>query len=224
MTPDLRIPIEKYIESLFVEHDPVLEQNLADADASGLPQIQVSPNQGKLLYLLAKISGARRVLEIGTLGGYSTTWFARALPEGGVLISLELDRQHAQVARTNVDRSGVGQRVTIEVGPAAVTLARLIAQRPEPFDLIFIDADKPGYSTYLDLSLRLSRPGTVILADNLIRDGAVLDEAPAEDNARAARVFNAKLAADQRLESIIIPVLGKKVDGMSISIVKEQSA
>lgn len=224
MTPDLRIPIEKYIESLFVEHDPVLEQNIADADASGLPQIQVSPNQGKLLYLLAKISGARRVLEIGTLGGYSTTWFARALPEGGVLISLELDRQHAEVARQNVDRAGVGQRVTIEVGPAAVTLARLIAQRAEPFDLIFIDADKPGYSTYLDLSLRLSRPGTVILADNLIRDGAVLDEAPTEDNARAARVFNAKLAADQRLESIIIPVLGKKVDGMSISIVKEQSA
>ena len=219
MNPDLRAGIEQYIESLFVKHDPVLAENLARAEAGGLPAIQVSPNQGRLLYLLAKISGARRVLEIGTLGGYSTTWLARALPDDGTITSLELDQKHADVARTNVDRAAVGSRVTILVGPAERTLQRLIEERVPPFDLVFIDADKPGYPRYLDLSLQLSRPGTVILADNLIREGSVLDEMPAEDNARAARAFNAKLAADGRLESIIIPVLGKKVDGMSISIV-----
>jgi predicted O-methyltransferase YrrM len=220
VTADLRIPIEQYIEALFVAPDPVLEQNLADADAAGLPQIQVSANQGRLLYLLAKISGARRVLEIGTLGGYSTTWLARGLPDDGTLISLELDQAHAAVARTGLDRAGVGSRVTIEVGPAEQTMQRLIRERIPPFDLIFIDADKPGYSKYLDLSLELSRPGTVILADNLIRDGAVLAENPDEDNARAARAFNAKLAAHPRLESIITPVMGKRIDGMSISIVR----
>ena len=220
MNPDLRVQIEKYIASLFVAPDPVLARNISDAEAAGLPAIQVSPNQGKLLYLLTKICGASRVLEIGTLGGYSTTWLARALPDGGMITSLELDQKHADVARKNVDRAGVGSRVTIHVGPAAQSLQRLIEQRVPTFDLIFIDADKPGYPSYLDLSLQLSRPGTVILADNLIRDGGVLDAAPQEENARAARAFNAMLAADPRLESIIIPVLGKKVDGMSISIVK----
>jgi len=220
MNPDLRVQIEKYIESLFVRPDAVLAQNISDADAAGLPAIQVAPNQGKLLYLLTKMCGASRVLEIGTLGGYSTTWLARALLEGGMITSLELDQKHADVARKNVDRAGVGTRVTIHVGPAEQTLQRLIEQHVPKFDLIFIDADKPGYPRYLDLSLQLSRPGTVILADNLIRDGGVLDAAPQEENARAARAFNAILAADARLESIIIPVLGKKVDGMSISIVK----
>ena len=220
MDTDLRVRIEKYIEQLFVPPDPVLTQNIADADAAGLPAIQVSPNQGRLLYLLTKISGASRILEIGTLGGYSTTWLARALDDGGMLTSLELDRKHADVARKNVDRAGVGSRVTIEVGPAEHTLERLIKQGVPPFDLIFIDADKPGYATYLDLSLKLSRPGTVVIADNLIRDGEVLNTTPEEENARAARAFNAKLAAEKRLESIIIPVLGKRIDGMSISIVK----
>jgi predicted O-methyltransferase YrrM len=220
MNPELRVRIEKYIESLFVAPDPVLTQNISDADAAGLPAIQVSPNQGKLLYLLLKMCGASRVLEIGTLGGYSTTWLARALSDGGTITSLELDQKHADVARKNVERAGVGSRVTVHVGPAEQTLQRLIEQRVPKFDLIFIDADKPGYPRYLDLSLQLSRPGTVILADNLIRDGGVMDAVPEEDNARAARAFNAILAADQRLESIIIPVLGKKVDGMSISIVK----
>jgi caffeoyl-CoA O-methyltransferase len=220
MNPDLRIQIEKYIESLFVPPDPVLAQNISDAEAAGLPAIQISPNQGKLLYLLAKMCRASRVLEIGTLGGYSTTWLARALPDGGTITSLELDQKHGDVARKNLDRAGMGSRVTIHVGPAEQTLQRLIEQRVPKFDLIFIDADKPGYPRYLDLSLQLARPGTVVLADNLIRDGDVMDAVPEQDNARAARAFNAILAADLRLESIIIPVLGKKVDGMSISIVK----
>jgi predicted O-methyltransferase YrrM len=220
MDPELRVRIEQYIESLFVVSDHGLSRGLADADASALPAIQVSPNQGKFLHLLVKISAARRVLEIGTLGGYSTTWLARALPDGGQLVSLELDRKHAAVARKNVDRAGVGATVTIAVGPAAETLQRLIEEHAAAFDLIFIDADKPGYSRYLDLSVELSRPGTVIVADNLIRDGAVLDEHSQDENARAARAFNQKVAAHPRLESIIVPVLGKKVDGMSISIVR----
>lgn len=220
MSPDLRVQIEQYIETLFVFADPVLTQNIADADAGGLPAIQVSPNQGKLLYLLMKISGARRVLEIGTLGGYSTTWLARALPDTGSVTTLELDPTHAEVARQNIDRAGIGSRVTIEVGPAATTMQRFIDQRVEPFDAIFIDADKTGYERYLDLSLKLSRSGTIIIADNLIRDGLVLDPNVDDQNARAARGFNAKLAADTRLESIVIPALGKRIDGMSISIVR----
>ena len=220
MDPDLRVRIDQYIESLFVADDPLLAQGLADATAAGLPQIQVSANQGRLLYLLAKISGAHRVLEIGTLGGYSTTWLARAVSQSGSVTTLELDPIHAGVARKNVDRAGIGSRVKIEVGPAAKTLQRFIEQRVEPFDLIFIDADKTGYEAYLDLSVTLSRPGTVIIADNLIRDGLVLDPKVEDENARAARAFNAKLAADTRLESIVIPALGKRIDGMSISIVK----
>ncbi len=156
----------------------------------------MSPNQGKLLYLLTKISGAGGVLEIGTLGGYSTTWLARALPDEGTVISLELDQKHADVARKNIDRAGVGSRVTIQVGPAAADAAA--ADRAARAD---VRSDlhrrrQAGLPAYLDLSLQLSRPGTVILADNLIRDGAVLDEAPEEENARAARAFNAKLAAE----------------------------
>jgi caffeoyl-CoA O-methyltransferase len=220
MDPDLRVRIDQYIESLFIADDPLLAQGLADATAAGLPQIQVSANQGRLLYLLAKISGAHRVLEIGTLGGYSTTWLARAVSQSGSVTTLELDPTHAAVARKNVDRAGIGSRVKIEIGPAAKTLQRFIEQRVEPFDLIFIDADKTGYEAYLDLSVKLSRPGTVIIADNLIRDGLVLDPTVEDENARAARAFNAKLAADTRLESIVIPALGKRIDGMSISIVK----
>ena len=220
MDSDLRVRIEDYIAALFVAPDPALTENISDAEAAGLPAIQVSPNQGKLLYLLTKMGGASRVLEIGTLGGYSTTWMARAVPHGGMITSLELDQKHADVARKNVERAGVGSRVTIHVGPAEATLQRLIDEHVPTFDLIFIDADKPGYPRYLDLSLQLSRPGTVVIADNLIRDGEVLAASPADENARAASAFNAILAADPRLESIIIPVLGKKVDGMSISIVR----
>ena len=212
--------IDAYIESLFVEDDPVLAQALSDATAAGLPQIQVSPNQGKALYLIAKLCGAHDVLEIGTLGGYSTIWLARALPEMGTVKTLELDAKHAEVARKNLDRAGFGSRVRIEVGPAAETMQRMIDRREKPFDLIFIDADKPGYLRYLDLSIELSRPGTVILADNLIRDGEVMDANAKDENARAAREFNAKLAAHPRLESIIVPFVKTRVDGMSISIVR----
>jgi len=220
MNAELFRQIDTYIESLFVDDDPVLTQGLKDAAEAGLPEIQISPSQGKALYLIAKMCRVQHILEVGTLGGYSTTWLARALPATGTVTTLELDSKHAQVARKNLDRAGFASNVKIEVGPAAKTMRRMIERRETPFDLIFIDADKPGYLEYLDLSLELSRPGTVILADNLIRDGEVMDANAADENARAARAFNEKLAAHPRLESIILPFVKTRVDGMSISIVK----
>jgi predicted O-methyltransferase YrrM len=212
--------IDEYIERLFVPEDRVLSQNLKDADAAGLPAINVSPNQGKLLYLLARIAGARFILEIGTLGGYSTTWLAWALPAGGKLITLEVDPEHVEVARKNVQRASLSNAVEILVGNAAELMQGMIDSGQEPFDLIFIDADKPSYLRYLKLALQLSRSGTVILADNVIRNGLVLDEHPADPNARGAKAFNLAIASDARLESILLPIYRGKVDGLSISIVK----
>lgn len=212
--------IDHYIESLFGGDDPALTRNLADAAAAGLPAINVSPNQGRLLYLLAKMSRAERVLEIGTLAGYSTTWLARALPPSGQVISLELNPAHAAVARRNLARAAPAARVEIQVGPAADALCHMAASHAPPFDFVFIDADKPGYARYLELVLPLSRPGTVIVADNVIRDGLVMAPMPTDDNARGARAFNAAVAAHPRLDSIIVPVVRRTIDGMSISIVK----
>jgi predicted O-methyltransferase YrrM len=212
--------VETYVEGLFVPADPALADNLRDAQAAGLPEIQVTANQGKLLYLLMKIAGAKRVLEIGTLGGYSTTWLARAVPADGKVTTLELETIHAAVARKNIDRAGVSQRVEIIVGPAADSLRRLIREKTPPFDAVFIDADKTGYAEYLDLVLQLSRPGTVILADNLIRHGRVMEPSPPDDSDRAVRAFNEILARHPRLETIILPTVKQKVDGISISRVR----
>ena len=212
--------VDDYIQGLFVPPDEVLEKGLRDAEAAGLPGIQVSPNQGKLLYLIARIAGARNVLEIGTLGGYSTSWLARAVPPGGRVVTLEMSAAHARVARRNLDRCGVGDKVDILVGPAARLMRCLIAEGEAAFDLIFIDADKEPYAEYLELALRLSRPGTVILADNVIRDGAVIEETPDDPDDRSIRAFNAALAAHPRLDSLILPVVRDELDGLSISIVR----
>ena len=212
--------IDDYIEDLFTPQDATLSQNLADAEAAGLPSINVSPNQGKLLYLIVKMARANRVLEIGTLGGYSTTWMARALPAGGTLVTLELDPAHAEVARTSITRSAPVADVSVRVGRASELLREMIASGEAPFDVVFIDADKPGYPEYLDLALQLSRPGTVILADNLIRNGLVLDKQTADANALAARAFNHAIASHPRLESIVVPIVRRAIDGLSISIVK----
>jgi predicted O-methyltransferase YrrM len=217
---DLLHAIEKYIEQLFVPPDPALEQNLKNADAAGLPAIAVAPDQGRLIYILAKISGAKRILEIGTLGGYSTTLLARALPENGQLVTLEMSPAHAAVARKNLDRAGVGNLVEIRVGRAGDTLNDMIKAGEEPFDLVFIDADKTGYVGYLNQVLQLSHSGTVILADNLIRHGDILQATPPDEMAAAVKAFNALIANDARLESILLPILKGKVDGMSISRVK----
>ncbi len=212
--------IDRYIEQLFVPADEALTENLAAADAAGLPAIQVTANQGKLLYLIAKIARAARILEIGTLGGYSTTWLARALPGGGRLITLELDSKHAEVARRNLERAGLADRVEIRVGRAADSLRAMIGAAIPPFDLVFIDADKTGYGEYLDLSLQLSRPGTVILADNVIRHGRVMEKDPTDENARGAASFNRAIAENPRLESIVLPIFKQKIDGLSISVVR----
>jgi predicted O-methyltransferase YrrM len=216
----LAAKVDRYIEQLFNPHDEALAQNLQHAQAAELPTLNVSPNEGKLLYLIAKMAGAKRVLEVGTLGGYSTTWLARALPSEGKVITLELDEKHAAVARQNLDRAGVADRVEVRAGRAADTLRRMVDQQEAPFDLIFIDADKPSYVEYLDLSLRLSHAGTVILADNLIRNGRVMAEQPPDESSRGARAYNNALATNQRLESIILPIIRENLDGLSISIVK----
>jgi predicted O-methyltransferase YrrM len=212
--------VDRYIEDLLVPPDAALEKGLEDAAAAGLPDIAVSPNEGKLLHLVARLVRPSRILEIGTLGGYSTTWLARALEPGGRLVTLELDPHHAAVARTNLARAGLAERVEVRVGPAAASLRAIAAGREGPFDVVFIDADKTGYPEYLELSLPLSRVGTVIMADNLIRGGLVLDPAPADPMARSAREFNARLAAHPRLDSIILPLVREHLDGLSISVVR----
>lgn len=212
--------VDEYIEHLLIPQDAALEQGLKDAEAAGLPPISVSANEGKLLYLIAKIANAKRVLEIGTLGGYSTTWLARALPYEGMLITLELDQKHAEVARKNLDRAGVGDRVEIRIGTAIYSLQQMLDQHEESFDMIFIDANKDSYVEYLNLSLQLAHTGTVILADNLIRNGRALEKNPPDENARGAKAYNQAMAANPKLDSIILPIIRTNLDGISISIVK----
>ena len=219
----LAVKVDKYIEHLLNPHDEVLAQNLQNAQTAELPTINVSPNEGKLLYLLTKMAGAKRVLEIGTLGGYSTTWLARALPADGKVITLELDQKHADVARNNLDRAGVADRVEVRVGRASESLRTMIDQHEAAFDLIFIDADKAGYVEYLELSLQLAHEGTVILADNVIRNGRVIDDQPGDASARGAKAYNESLAARPELESIILPIIRENLDGLSISIVKREA-
>lgn len=217
---DLLERIDRYVEELFAPVDPVLASNLEAARAAGLPAINVSAAQGKLLYMLARIAGARRVLELGTLGGFSTTWLARALPPGGHVVTLEADPEHARVAAGNLEGAASGVTIDVRVGDAADLLRGMIDQREPAFDLAFIDADKPRYVEYLDLVVRLSRPGTVILADNVIRHGLVIDAATDDPSAQGARAYNAAIASHPRLESIVLPLLRDQVDGLAISIVR----
>jgi caffeoyl-CoA O-methyltransferase len=212
--------VDGYIEGLFVPKDDGLVQALKDSADAKLPSINVSANEGKLLYLLTKMVKAARVLEIGTLGGFSAIWMARALPLGGRLITLEIDQKHAAVAQNNIDRAGVDEKVEIRVGRANALLQDMLTHGEAPFDLIFIDADKPGYVEYLNLSLQLAHPGTVILADNLIRNGRAMDLNSEDEAARGAGAYNAALALNQRLESIILPIIRENLDGLSISIVR----
>lgn len=207
--------VDDYVAELFAPPDPALEAALEDARSAGLPEIQVSPAQGRLLQLLTEIVGARRILEIGTLGGYSAIHFARALPEDGILVSLELDERHAEVARNNIERAGLSGNVQVSVGDARKLLAAMVNEGFQPFDLIFIDADKEGYPEYLDWSIKLSRPGTLILGDNTIRGGEVLD--PQDDRARSTREFNRMISEDERLSGIVLPILRERVDGLAIA-------
>ena len=210
--------IDGYIQNLFAPQDEALEAAVRGSQLAGLPEINVSPNEGKLLQLLAEITGARRILEIGTLGGYSAINLARGMAEDGLLISLEIDEHHAEVARQNVERARIAERVEIRVGDARKLLAQLAESDEGPFDLIFIDADKEGYPEYLDWALRLSRPGSLILGDNAVWDGKVLD---AQDEwSRAMQQFNQKLADDPRLSAVILPLIRERIDGLAIARVR----
>jgi predicted O-methyltransferase YrrM len=212
--------VDQYLVSLLVPTDNALTQALANSDKSGLPQINVAPNQGKLLMLLSKMSGASRVLEIGTLGGYSTIWLARSLPSDGTLISLELEPHHATVARENLKAAGLETVVEIRVGPATDSLRRMIDDAMAPFDFIFIDADKEGYPEYLDLSIRLSRVGTVIVADNVIRDGEVSNIESADPRVLGVREFLERAASESRLDGTAVQTVGSKgYDGFALFVV-----
>jgi predicted O-methyltransferase YrrM len=175
MSAEIWSAVDSYIAGHLIGEDPALEQALRDSSAAGLPAIAVTPAQGKLLELLARVQGARTILELGTLGGYSTIWLARALPADGHLVTLEAEPRYAEVARVSIARAGFGDVVEIRVGPALETLPELAAEGAGPFDLIFIDADKGNYPGYFSWALKLSRPGTVIIGDNVVRDGAILD-------------------------------------------------
>jgi predicted O-methyltransferase YrrM len=212
--------VDRYISEKLVPPDAALDAALAANAAAELPSIDVAPNQGKLLHLLVKMMGAKRVLEIGTLGGYSTIWMARALPEGGRLVSLELNPKHAEVARANLQRAGVAQRVEIRVGPALESLAKLKQEGAAPFDLIFIDADKQGIPEYVAWAMQLARPGAVILTDNVIRDGAVIDPHSTDTAVQGVQRMFDLLAAEPRLTATAIQTVGSKgYDGFALAIV-----
>jgi predicted O-methyltransferase YrrM len=210
--------IDNYIQGLFPPDDALLH-TLEESERNDLPHISVSPNEGRLLYVLAKMAGARKILELGTLGGFSTINLARALPEGGKLLSLEYSPKHAEVARANIANAGLADKVEVRVGPALETLPMVMEEGEGPFDLFFIDADKDNYGAYLEWCIRLSRPGSVILSDNLIRDGLVMN--PPKDNAAAVAIaeFNKTLSGSEQLQSVILPIVRESVDGLGISIV-----
>jgi predicted O-methyltransferase YrrM len=207
MSKDLWSSVDRYMQSALLQPDPALEDALKSNAAAGLPAIDVAPNQGKLLYLIAQLLGARRILEIGTLGGYSTIWLARALPAGGTLVTLEVDPKHAEVARANLARAGLTQVVDVRVGRALDTLTALAGQR---FDLVFIDADKPNNPAYLAWALRLTRLGSAIVVDNVVREGAILDATSDDPRIQGTRSLFEAIAREPRLEATAIQTVGGK--------------
>lgn len=213
--------VDHYVTQLLVEPDAALTGALRANAEAGLPPIDVSPAQGKFLMLLVQLSGARRVLEIGTLGGYSTIWMARGLPEGGRLVTLESVPRHAEVARSNIARAGVADRVEVRLAPAVETLAQLVSEGAKPFDLVFIDADKPNNAAYLQWAMMLTRPGSVIVCDNVVRNGHVVDEDGTDESVVGTRAFFDAVAEDPRLEATAIQTVGVKGwDGFALARVK----
>jgi predicted O-methyltransferase YrrM len=213
--------VDDYLVARLSPSDSALDEALADSTAADLPPINVAPNQGKLLELLARSHGARRILEVGTLGGYSTIWLARALPDDGVLITLELEPRHAQVARVNIERAGFASLVDVRTGPAADSLRSLISEGVKPFDFVFIDANKEGYSEYFSLTLELSKPGTVIVADNVVRGGDILDPASPDERVQGIQDFLDLVAGESRVDATAIQTVGSKGhDGFAFLVVR----
>jgi predicted O-methyltransferase YrrM len=217
--------VDEYFSDRLLPSDPILEAALEASLAAGLPAISVSPNQGKLLQILAQLVGAQSILEIGTLGGYSTIWLARALPADGRLITLELDPKHAEVARLNVARADLQNLVEVRIGDALKTLPQLAAERRGPFDLIFIDADKEHIPEYFEWALKLSRTGTLIIVDNVVRDGGVIDADSTDPRIQGVRRFVEQLRAKSGVSGTVIQTVGiKGYDGFAIMLVNRSTA
>ena len=214
--------IDRALEGLLIGPDEALDGAVEATRAAGMPEIQISALQGRLLQILAASIGARRILEIGTLAGYSTIWMARALPVDGRLVTLEVNSKHAEVARSNLERAGLGDRVEVRVGPALESLARMVAEGEPAFDMAFIDADKEPYAEYFDYAVGLARPGALIVADNVVRGGAVaLSEDGGDSRVEGMRRFNEALARDPRVIATEIQVVGVKGhDGLAFAIVR----
>jgi predicted O-methyltransferase YrrM len=220
MAEDQWTEVDRYFSERLIPTDPILESALESCAAAGLPAISVSPNQGKLLQMLAQIMGARRILEIGTLGGYSTIWLARGLAPGGHLITLEVNPEHARIAQGNISRAGLAGVVDVRIGNALETLPGVAAERGGPFDMVFIDADKQNIPTYFEWALKLSRPGTLIVVDNVVRDGAVVDADSTDPSVQGVRRFVEILGAETGASGTAIQTVGiKGYDGFAFVLV-----
>ncbi|MER8101945.1 O-methyltransferase [Kitasatospora sp. NPDC094016] len=221
MTQSTWDAVDAYFSEQLVGHDPALEAAAAAADAAGLPKIAVAPNQGKLLHLLALTQGARRILEVGTLGGYSAIWLARALPADGALLTLEIDPKHAEVAQGNIARAGLEKVAEVRLGRAADSLAALVEQGVEPFDLVFIDADKPSNPEYFRRALQLTRPGSLIIVDNVVRGGAIADADSTDPSVVGTRALHDLIAAEPGVTATSVQTVGSKgYDGFTLARVQ----
>ncbi len=217
MSPKLWTKVEEYVDGLLIPTDAVLEAARKASEDAGLPTIAVTPSQGRLLHIMTKMQGARRILELGTLGGYSTIWMARALPADGRLVTLEFAAKHFEVARENIARAGLSERVDQRLGPALDTLPKLEAEGAGPFDFVFIDADKENCAPYFEWAVRLSRPGTVIMVDNVIRDGEVANAETTDSLVAGIRRFNEAVAAEPRVTATTVQTVGSKgYDGFTL--------
>lgn len=220
MTQDLWNAVDNYVDSSLSLSDDVLNRTIAANADGGLPSIDVTAAQGKLLHILARMIGAKRVLEIGTLGGYSTIWLARALPSDGRVVTLEFDPKHAAVAKQNIDRAGLGSVVDVRVGKALDVLPVIQKENTGPFDLIFIDADKVNNPNYFEWALKLSRPGSLIIVDNVVREGGLADGTSDDPAIRASRAVVELMGSDPRVEATVMQTVGTKgYDGFAIALV-----
>ena len=221
MSQDLWTLVDEYINGIVIKPDEALNATMQSAVEAQLPPISVTPAHGKLLHLMASAMGARRILEIGTLAAYSSIWLARALPAGGRLITIEASEHHASIARANIERAGLADRVEIRLGSALDVLPQLAAERQPPFDFTFVDADRTRLAEYFDWAVRLSRSGSVIIVDNVVRKGAVADASSAEPNVVGVRRFNDRLQADTRVDATIVQTVSAKgYDGFAMALVK----
>ncbi|MFN8447572.1 MAG: O-methyltransferase [Anaerolineae bacterium] len=220
MSQEQWMAVDNYFADTIVPSDEVLDAALARSAEAGLPSIQVAPNQGKLLAILAQSIGARTILEIGTLGAYSTIWLARALPPGGSMVTLEFDPKHADIARKNLAQAGLSEVVEVRVGRAAESLPKLAAEGRPPFDLVFIDADKPSNTIYFEWALRLTRPGSLIIIDNVVRSGKVVDPDSDDASVQGVRQFMSRMATEPRVVATAVQTVGSKgYDGLAIALV-----